>query len=81
MKSRVDRQQAEEFERKLIRAAQAICPQFDVDVRRCVLDAINATCMGKFAVHHNYFNMNGEGDLGQTVCCCSFFFFASISSS
>jgi len=47
------------------RAAAAICPQYGVDPRRCLLDAIVMSTGGKFAIYHNYWNLGGEGDRGH----------------
>lgn len=65
MTPRVDHKQLEEFNRKLVQAAKMVCPKYGVDIHQCVLDAAKATCWGKFALHNNYFDMDGSGDMGH----------------
>jgi len=62
---RADAQQLAEFERKLGAAAKQVCPLYGVDPQECIDDAAKATVFGKFALHNNYFNMDGDGDLGH----------------
>ena len=63
----VDKEQAEEFLNTLGSAALAICPKFGIDPEECARDAAEATTFGKFAIHNNYFNMPGDGDLGHNL--------------
>lgn len=62
---RTDAKQVAEFDRKLGTAAREICPMYGIDPQECIDDAAKSTVFGKFALHNNYFNMDGDGDLGH----------------
>ena len=64
---RVDRAQAEKFDRTLVKAAMEICPKYGVDPVACIKQAAEKTLFGKFAVHNNYFDTPEEGDLGHNL--------------
>jgi hypothetical protein len=64
---RIDSQQAETFRDTLMGAAMQICPQYGIDPEDCIKAAAEATCFGKFAIHNNYFNYEGNGDQGHNV--------------
>lgn len=50
--------------RSVARAAAEICPRYGIDPEKCLLDAIMLSTGGKFAIYYNYWNLQGEGDLG-----------------
>jgi len=50
--------------RNVAQAAARICPQYGLDPRACVAEAILLSSGGKHAIYHNYWNLHGSGDRG-----------------
>ena len=64
---RINEYQAKKFKDTVVDAANRICPQYGLDPEECIRQAAEATTFGKFALHHNYWNMVGNGDIGNNV--------------
>ena len=61
----IDREQAARFADVLVPAAEAICPQYGIDPRVCVAEAIAESLCGTVGMFHNYWNLPGAGDAGS----------------
>lgn len=60
----VPHDQQETFLRQILPAAASICPQYGLDPKQCVGEAIEGSSWGRFAVGFNWWGLGGVGDAG-----------------
>lgn len=60
----VDAAQQERFLREIVPAASAICPQYGIDPKDCILQAAMLSSCGRFHLSYNWWGLHGCGDAG-----------------
>lgn len=64
MPTPVDDDQRQRFLQEIVPAAAAICPQFGLDPRDCIVQAALGSSCGRYVLGFNWWNLPGRGDGG-----------------